>query len=90
MLDVATAVVERLFVGPNPRISPIFACPILKFHFDHASARCVGGFQILGRIFVNLANRHSSPVAVFVVYVSYSPFALVFMLSILEWTIDAV
>ena len=38
MLDLATAVVERLFVGPNPRISPIFACPILKF--DHASALC--------------------------------------------------
>ena len=57
MLDLATAVVERLFVGPNPRISPIFACPILKF--DHASARCVGRFQIIGRVFVNLANRHS-------------------------------
>ena len=57
MLDLATAVVERLFVGPNPRISPIFACPILIF--DHASARYVGGFQIIGRIFVNLANRHS-------------------------------
>ena len=38
MLDLATAAVERLFVGPNPRISPIFACPILKF--DHASALC--------------------------------------------------
>ena len=38
MLDLATAVVKRFFVGPNPRISPTFACPILKF--DHASARC--------------------------------------------------